>query len=164
MPTLYMICGKAASGKSSLAVQLAKTGATIVISEDHWLSALYGEQMSTLKDYVRFSAKLRAALGPHIVTILRSGLSVVMDYPANTVENRAWMRTLFEEAEADHELHVLDVPEQVCLARLHARNAAGEHPFAATEEQFRQITRQYMQPSSNEGFVIFRHAWANDEH
>ncbi len=152
-----MICGKAASGKSSLAANLAAAEAAIVISEDQWLSSLFSDQMSSLKDYAVFSTKLRAALGPHIVALLRAGLSVVMDYPANTTENRAWMRSLFEEADATHRLHVLDVPDDVCLERLRARNASGEHPFAATEAQFRQLAKFYVPPSPSEGFSVVMH-------
>jgi hypothetical protein len=33
-------------------------------------------------------------MGPHIVDILQQGLSVVLDFPANTVTYRNWMRSL----------------------------------------------------------------------
>jgi hypothetical protein len=47
-------------------------------------------------------------MGPHVVDILRQGLSVVLDVPANTVSYRAWMRLLITQADVAHELHVLD--------------------------------------------------------
>ena len=40
-PTLHMICGKIAAGKSTLARRLADQPNTILISEDVWLSTLY---------------------------------------------------------------------------------------------------------------------------
>ncbi len=154
---LHLICGKIAAGKSTLTARLAKTPGTIVVSEDEWLGKLFSNQMDTVTDYVRCSAKLRQAMGPHIAALLNEGLSVVLDFPANTVETRAWMRSILDQTRADHTLHVLDVPDEVCLARLRTRNAQGDHPFAATEEQFHRITRHHVEPTAEEGFTILRH-------
>src|SRR6266478_1210880 len=96
--TLYLICGKIGAGKSTLARQLASRPATLLISEDHWTSNLFADDLKIIEDYGRLSARLRAAMGPHVVDILRRGLSVVLDFPANTVKNRNWMRSLMTEA------------------------------------------------------------------
>jgi hypothetical protein len=53
----------------------------------------------TIDDFAHYSARLRAAIGPHIVDILRQGLSVVLDFPANTVTYRKWMRSLITQAD-----------------------------------------------------------------
>ena len=156
-PTLHMICGKIASGKSTLTATLAQEPATIVIAEDDWLKALFGDEMTSIADYVRCTAKLHKVMAPHIASVLQAGVSVVLDFQANTVDARNWMRGIFEQAGASHVLHVLDVPDQVCLARLHARNAQGDHPFAVTDEQFRQISSHFVPPSPNEGFNIVLH-------
>lgn len=155
--TLHMMCGKAGSGKSTLAARLAGQGGTVLISEDAWLSALYAEEMTSIQDYVRCSAKLRSIMGPHVAAVLKAGVSVVLDYPANTLETRKWMQGIIASARAAHVLHVLDLPDDLCLSRLNARNARGEHPFALTEEQFRQLSRHYVAPTPNEGFTIEVH-------
>ncbi len=154
---LHLMCGKIAAGKSTLTRQLAQQPDTLVMSEDHWLSQLYGDEMSTVADYVRYSARLRATLQPHLVSLLRAGVSVVLDFPANTVASRAWMRTVFEDANVAHQLHFLDVPDDVCRARLRARNASGEHDFAATDAQFDLITSHFVPPSADEGFHVILH-------
>lgn len=156
-PTLHMLCGKIASGKSTLTAQLSRTAGTVVIAEDDWLRGLYAEEMSSISDYVRCMSKFRAVVGPHIVSLLNEGISVVLDFQANTISARAWMRSLLDQTQAAHKLHVLDVPDDVCVARLHARNAQGDHPFAATEEQFRQISKHFVAPSPEEGFNIVLH-------
>ena len=92
VPTLYLLCGKIAAGKSTLARRLATRPATLLITEDHWTSNLFSGELRTIDDYTRYSARLRAAIGPHIVDILRQGLSVVLDFPANTLRNRDWIR------------------------------------------------------------------------
>lgn len=155
--TLHLICGKIAAGKSTLARSLAETPGTILIREDFWLSELYGDQMQTLADYVKFSAKLRTALKPHIVDLLRSGLSVVLDFPANTIELRLWMRGLFETADCEHQLHLIDVSDDVCRERLRQRNASGEHEFQVSDEQFERVSRHYQPPAEAEGFNIRIH-------
>ncbi|WP_425531241.1 AAA family ATPase [Kordiimonas laminariae] len=156
-PTLHMLCGKIASGKSTLAAKLAAAEKTVLISEDDWLGTLHGAEMSTVADYVHRSGNLRKIMGPHITALLKAGVSVVLDFPANTVENRNWMRSITKNSGAAHTLHVLEAPDDLCLKRLKARNAAGEHAFAATEEQFHRITKHYAPPTAEEGFKVQIH-------
>lgn len=157
LPSLHLVCGKIASGKSTLAAALGQSPGTVVIAEDDWLPALYRGEMSTISDYVRCAGRLQEVLGPHVAAILRAGASVVLDFPANTIASRAWMRQVIRTAGVPHKLHCLDVPDEICMARLRARNAAGTHPFAVTEAQFRQITRHFVAPTAEEGFDIVLH-------
>jgi len=152
--TLHMICGKIAAGKSTLATELASRSATIRISEDAWLSCLYKNEQKTIEDYARNSRRLREVMGDHVVTLLRAGLSVVLDFPANTPASRQWMRGLFERAGARHRLHFLDVADDICKARLRARNAAGTHAFNATDAEFDLFTSYFVPPSADEGFLV----------
>jgi len=149
-----MICGKIAAGKSTLAASLAARPGTIRISEDAWLASLYKDEQKTIEYYVRNSRRLREVLGDHIVALLEAGLSVVLDFPANTPASRQWMRSLFERAGADHRLHFLDVPDEVCKARLRARNAAGTHAFKASDAEFDLFTGYFVPPSADEGFEV----------
>ena len=95
----------------------------LLITMDHWMSLLFPTENRTIEDFARLSARLRAAMGPHVVDILRHDLSVVLDFPANTVNWRSWMRSLITEAGVAHELHVLDVRDTICKERLRCRNA-----------------------------------------
>jgi predicted kinase len=154
---LHLVCGKIAAGKSTLTKALAAAPGTVLVAEDFWLARLYPGEQTTLADYVRNSARLRAAMGPHLVDLLRAGLSVVLDFPANTVASRAWMKTLFEEAECDHQLHYLDVSDAVCKARLGLRNATGAHEFQVSDEEFDLFTRYFVPPAPEEGFKVKVH-------
>ena len=155
--TLYLICGKIAAGKSTFARKLSEQVQTVLISEDFWLANLYPGQIKSLEDYARCSAQLRAAMAAHIADLLRAGVSVVLDFPSNTLAIRAWARGLIEQSAAAHELHYLDVSDQICKARLHARNAGGEHPFETTEAQFDLFSRYFVAPQESEGFQIIHH-------
>jgi len=71
--TLYLLCGKIAAGKSTLARRLAERPSTLLITMDHWMSILFPIENRTIEDFARLSARLRAAMAPHIVEILRQG-------------------------------------------------------------------------------------------
>ncbi|MEP2841531.1 ATP-binding protein [Roseibium sp.] len=151
---LHTLCGKIAAGKSTLAKELSSSPKTVLISEDEWLSRLFGPEMATIKDYVRCSARLRAVLAPHIAALLKAGLSVVVDFPANTPETRVWMKQLSEETGCDHTLHFLNVSDEICRERLRDRNTGGGHEFTVSDEQFEAITRHFVAPDPSEGFEI----------
>ena len=157
VPTLHLLCGKIAGGKSTLARRLAARPATLLISEDHWTSNLFADELRTIDDYGRLSARLRAAMGPHIVDILRQGLSIVLDFPANTASIRSWMRLLITQSGAAHELHFLDVPDTVCKQRLRQRNAGGEHPWQVSEAEYDLFTSYFVPPGPTEGFNVIVH-------
>ncbi len=155
---LHLLCGKIGAGKSTLARQLADQPDTVLISEDAWLAMLYPGEIRGIPDYLRCAGYLKTAMASHVPALLRAGVSVVLDFPCNTRAQRGWARGLFEIAGAPHRLHFLDVPDDVCKARLRARNAAGEHPFQASDEEFERITRHFAAPRADEGFDVQRHA------
>jgi len=155
--TLHMVCGKIGSGKSTLAKRLSEQPQTVLVVEDEWLSALFGDQMKTGADFLVYSKKLRSIIKPHVVALLRAGTSVVLDFAANTLEARQWMQSLVDDAGTEHALHYLDVPNAVCLARLHARNAEGNHAFHVTDTQFEAFAKHFVAPTEDEGFHIDWH-------
>ncbi len=123
------------------------------------MSSLFSEdELETIDDFARLSARLRAAMAPHVVDILRQGLSVVLDFPANTVGYRNWMRSLITQAGVAHELHLLDIPDAICKQRLRQRNAEGEHPYQVSEATYDLFTSYFVPPAPDEGFNVVVHA------
>lgn len=155
--TLHLLCGKIASGKSTLAARLGAEPGCVILSEDHWLAALYPDQLQSVADYIRCAAWLKTAMTPHLLALLQTGVSVVLDFPANTQAIRAWMRSLITQSAAQHQLHYLDLPDDLCKSRLRARNQSGSHAFATSDEQFALITRYFEPPQESEGFNLVRH-------
>lgn len=156
-PTLYLICGKIAAGKTTLARQLAERPNTLLITMDHWMSVLYPDENTSIEDFALLSARLRDAMGPHVVDILREGLSVVLDFPANTLKWREWMRYLAAQAEVAHELHVLDVSDTICKERLRRRNEGGGHPYKVDEAAYDLFMKFFNAPTPEEDFNIVMH-------
>ena len=155
--TLHLLCGKIASGKSTLATELATAPGTVLLSEDSWLALLFKNEMNSVEDYVFYSTKLKTAIKPHILALLRAGVNVVLDFPANTLASRQWMMSIVNDSGAAHVLHYLAVSDEECKVRLRQRNATGMHDFAASDEQFAHITRYFVEPTEQEGFHIVRY-------
>ncbi len=161
-PHLHLLCGKIGAGKSTLAAELSMQPETVLISEDAWLKALFADDIATGADYVRFSDRLKTAMEPHVLGLLAKGISVVLDFPANTRSQRDWLKHLSVQSGVPHVLHYLDASDALCLERLHARNAEGEHAFAVTDAQFWQFTKHFDPPSPEEGLNVMRHVQRPD--
>jgi predicted kinase len=157
--TLYCIYGNIAAGKTTLAGKLAAQHGAVLLCEDEWLVRLEAE-IAPFDDFRTHARRLRAAIGPHVVALLRLGVPVVLDFPANTVNDRAWIRSLFETADAAHELHLIEAPYEVCRARLRARNEAkpeGLYFGFVPKEVFEPVMQLMVPPAEAEGFNIIRH-------
>ena len=57
-------------------------------------------------------------------------------------------------AGASHQLHFLDVPDEVCLARLQRRNAEGRHEYNVSRAEFEELSSYFEPPTPAEGFDI----------
>jgi predicted kinase len=92
-----------------------------------------------------------------VIDVLTAGVSVVLDFPANTVADRQWLRGLADSARVPHCLHYLEVDNATCRARLHARNALAEHEFAASDAEFDLISSYFQVPEVGEELEIVMH-------
>ena len=150
-----------AAGKSTLATELAQREHAVLIVQDELLDSLYPGEITDIPGFIKCSSRLKKALAPHICTLLSKGVSVVLDFPGNTKAQRAWFRELFERANVDHELHFVDVSDDVAKSRL--KNRTKDLPPGTpwtTEAEFEAITLYFQPPSDDEGFNVVRHEHA----
>jgi predicted kinase len=99
-------------------------------------------------------------MGPLIKDMLRAGVSVVLDFAGNRIDERAWARSLSEEVGSSHILHFLDIDEEECLRRLLVRNdrkPEGLYFASTTEAEFRAICKYFQVPTPEEGLNIKTH-------
>ena len=78
---------------------------------------------------------------------------MVMDFPANTILQREWFKSIFSEIQAAHELIYIDRPDDICLGQIAKRRI--EQPQRAetdTEEMFELVTKYFVAPTPDEGF------------
>ena len=160
-PKLFFLCGKMAAGKSTLAAELARAEGAVLLVQDQLLVTLFPGAIVDILTYVEYSARLGAAFAPVVHAILERGVSVVLDFPANTRSQRAWFRALIEQAGVSHELHFVDAPDELCKAQLRERSRAlpPGSPFTS-DADFDVITAFFQPPAEDERFVVIRHARA----
>ncbi|HYE89059.1 MAG TPA: ATP-binding protein [Vicinamibacterales bacterium] len=155
---LYFFCGKMASGKSTLARELAVREHAVLFSQDAWIDALYPGAVVNVATYLEYSGRINRLLAPHVIELLGRGLPVVLDFPGNTRNQRAWFRSIVDAAGADHELHVLDTPDAICRAQLRSRSARlpPGTPWT-TDADFDLISSHFQPPAEEERFTVIVH-------
>lgn len=157
-PRLFLLCGKMAAGKSTLARALARREGAVLLEQDEFLRHLFPGEIVDVPSYARCSSRLAAALTPLILYLLANGSVIVLDFPGNTRTQRAWFRRLIDESQAGHELHFLDVADEVCKAQLKKRSQDLPDGSAwTTAAEFDAITAYFQPPSADEGFNVIRH-------
>lgn len=152
---LYFFCGKMGAGKSTKSKTVAADNHAILISEDDWLAAHYPAQIHTFDDYIKCSNTIKPFVKSHVQNLLRLGVNVVMDFPANTVKQRAWFVALCTEVGCEHELWYLDASNEKCLVQVAKRSV--EQPQRAqfdTEAVFHQVTQYFEAPTASEGICM----------
>ena len=157
-PKLIFLCGKMAAGKSTLAKDLAQRADAVLLVQDELLDALFPGEITDIAGFLKCSTRLQNALTPHVCALLSRGISVVLDFPANTTRQRAWFREMFERANVEHELHFVDVADAVCKRQLRDRS---QHlppgtPWT-TDAEFDAITKYFQRPSEDERFNVILH-------
>lgn len=156
---LIFLCGKMAAGKSTFARELARQHDAVLLVQDELMSTLFPGEITDIPAFVKYSARLNDALGPHIGALLSMGINVVLDFPGNTKSQRAWFRQLFVRAGADHELHFLDASDALCRRQLKMRSQGQPDGSAwTTDAEFDAITAYFQPPTVEEGFNVVRHA------
>jgi len=155
---VYFMCGKMAAGKSTYARELARAKNAVLLIQDEFLDTLYPGEILSTQDFVKHSARLRDALSLHIQDLLMRGVSVVLDFPANTRVQRQWFREIFEGANVEHELHFIDTPDDLCKRQLKQRSADLPAGSAwTTDVEFDAITAYFQAPAEDEQFNVIRH-------
>lgn len=118
---LVLICGLPASGKTTLARELARTVPAIRLNKDHWTTELGHDVWDD-----EFRARLEAQLWALTQELLVLGQSVILEWGhwarAERDEKRLGARALG----AGVELHYLDATLEELIERTERRNASGE--------------------------------------
>jgi predicted kinase len=154
--SLHVLCGKAGSGKTTVARRLGRELPALVVCEDEWLVRL-APPVESLDEYLRASARCRSVIDPLTVDLLRLGTSVVFDFGGNTMRDRQWTLSIAHRAGVQAVLHYLPADDETCRARIRARNEGrpeGLYFGHVTDTHFDAVTRYFEVPSETEGFTV----------
>lgn len=155
---LFFFCGKMAAGKSTIAREIARREDAILVVQDEFLIKLFPGEVVDIPSFVKYSSRLKDALAAHICSLLSKGIFVVLDFSGNTRTQRAWFRELFERTNADHELHYVDVTDELCKRQLRERSKElAEGSVFTSDAEFDAITKYFQAPLDDENFNVIRH-------
>lgn len=156
MPTLFLLCGLPASGKTTYAQRLASQGQALRLASDDWLVPLFGQQM-TREFFDERQKQVRALQWQVAINALTCGVDVLLDEGFWRREDRENYRQRAKHLGIKVQVLWFDVPLPELQMRLEQRNlllppgtfhidAAALAQFAArfeppgTEEDVRRIT------------------------
>jgi predicted kinase len=158
MAKLIFFCGKMAAGKSTLAKQLAEREDAVLLVQDEWLETLFPGLIVNVASYLEYAGRINKMVAPHVAAILSKGVSVALDFPANTRNQRAWFRRILDQSRVEHELHFVNTSDAVCKAQLKARSAhLPPGTKWTTEADFELISSHFLAPALDEGFNVIVH-------
>lgn len=131
---------------------------TRTLELDCILERLFPGEIVVIPSSVTYSARIRDALAPHICSLRSMGISVVLDFPANTRNQRSWLYQLCLKSGAEHELHFIDAPDDVRKRQLGERSKG--LPAGArwtTDADCDAITAYFDPPAADERFNVIQH-------
>lgn len=153
--TLIFFCGKMGSGKTTKSRNIACSTGAVLLSEDEWLANLYPDEIRNFNDYLAYSARLKGVIKGHVQKLLNSGVTVVMDFPANTRSQRQWFKEIYSANDRPHKLVYIEASDQRCLQQIEQRRISNPKRAAFdTEAVFHQVTAYFEPPTQEEGFNI----------
>ncbi|MFK4135293.1 AAA family ATPase [Pseudomonas luteola] len=154
--TIHFMCGKMGAGKSTFAKSLAESSGAVLLSEDDLLRGLYPGEVTDLGSYITLSGRIKDTLADHIRALLRQGISVVLDFPGNTLNQRIWFRELIESSDAPHQLHYLDVSDETCRRQLRERRSINGGDPLQDDATFDALLAYFAPPTPEEQFNVVR--------
>jgi len=146
-PRLVLLCGLPASGKTTLARELAETYGAVRLNADEWKLALgidpFDEDLR-----VRLETQL-LALAQRLLTL---GTSVILEWGFWARSERDELREVARSLGSAVELRFLEVPYDELVQRVVERTANGGIPISASHmERYRVI----FQPPTDEELSLF---------
>jgi len=147
---LVLICGLPASGKSTLARQLAPKIPAIRLDKDDWVTQLGADVWDD-----EFRARIEAQLWALTLELLAQSQSVILEWGHWARVERDEKRLGARALGAGVELHYLDVPLDELIQRAERRNASGEWTAAPMTRAHFEEWATIFQPPDEEEILLF---------
>ena len=146
MPTMYVMVGLPAAGKTTAARRLETEQRALRFTPDEWMNPLFGNSMADGKRNVLEGRFIATAL-----RVLRLGLDVVLDFGVWAKVERTALRWLASTAGADCKLIYIAIDEGEQRERVRRRLAAApESTFPMFDEDLAAYRTIFQPPDNDE--------------
>ena len=139
--TLYLMCGLPGAGKTTRAKAIVEATGALHLCADEWVTGL-GLSLVDFESRIRLQEVLLA----HAGKLLRSGVSVVIEFGSWHRRERDRIRQVAADAGAKTELHFLDAPVDELVRRVRQRGGAEAELLRAVvmrdHERFEKPSRE----------------------
>ena len=162
MAKLLFLCGKMAAGKSTLSRQLAERENAVLLVQDEFLERLYPGEIVDIPGFLKYSSRLRDALGPHIrhccPPASRSSSISQATQEASELGSASYLRPLEPTMSS-----ISSMPQTIWQRQLKERSKGLPAGTAwTTDAEFDAITAFFEPPSIEEHFNIVRQNGSNN--
>ena len=145
-PTMYVMVGLPASGKTTVARRLEAERPALRLTPDEWMISLFGEPEADGKRDVLEGRLLWLA-----VRALKTGISVILDFGVWSKDERSALRCLASDAGADCELVYLAVDDAEQRRRVEGRFTDEPSSTCVLEQDdLDQFRRRFQEPDDDE--------------
>jgi predicted kinase len=145
-PTLYVMVGLPAAGKTTMARHIETEHSALRFTPDEWMIPLFGDSMA--------HGKRNVLEGRFIATALRAlslGFSVVLDFGVWARVERTALRWLASTVGADCKLVYIAIDEAEQSDRINQRSATSpESTFPMTQEDLDVYRKTFQIPDEDE--------------
>jgi predicted kinase len=146
MPTLFLLCGLPASGKTNLARRLELEHRAVRLAPDEWMARIVGDGWAADKRELVEAVQWQLAQ-----RLLELGVSVVLENGFWRARDRNACRARARELGAEAKLFYLNVPKDELQRRLIERNKSlPPDTFAVTPEQLDEMWPHFEPPGDDE--------------
>jgi predicted kinase len=147
---LVLICGLPASGKSTLARQLAPKVPAIRLDKDWWVTQLGADLWDE-----EFRVRLEHQLWVLAQDLLARGQSVILEWGHWARVERDEKRLRARALGVGVELHYLDIPLEELIERAERRNLSGEWTSSPITRAHFERWAAIFQPPDEEEIMLF---------
>ena len=152
MPTVHLLCGLPASGKTTIARRLERDHQAVRFTLDEWMLTLFDDLTPYDDEYGVRADRVKELIWRTAERVLGVGRDVVLDWSQWNSEAREAARRRAVSLGAEPLLHYIDAPMSVVEGRLAERNAQaipGVHQLDLDEVR-RFATQLFESPSRDE--------------
>jgi len=145
-PTMFVMVGLPASGKTSRARELASAWRALRLTPDEWMIPLFGQEQPEGKRNVLEGRLIWLAL-----SALRIGVNVVLDFGVWGKDERSALRALAASVGASSELVYLQVDQEEQWRRVQARSETdAATTFKMTKADLERWRQTFQPPDATE--------------